>query len=57
MQLFAAAALLGRELFSCVDAGIIGEELLDLIIEQLLSTAHISVKSWFVRFGSYHIPL
>lgn len=41
MQLFAAAALLGRDLFNCVGAGITGEELLDHFIEQLLSTDHL----------------
>lgn len=57
MQLLAAAALLGRELFHCVDAGLIGEELLGRITEQLLSMEHMEVKSLFVRFGSFHIPL
>lgn len=45
MQLFAAAPLLGQDLFNYVDAAIIGEELLDHFIEQLLFTEHMQVKS------------
>lgn len=41
MQLFAIAALLGRDLFNCVGVGITGEELLDHFIEQLLSIDHL----------------
>lgn len=57
MQFFPAATLLRRDLFSCVDAGINGKELLDHFIEQLLSTEHMQVRGLFVGFGSYRIPL
>lgn len=57
MQLFASAAVLGGDLFNSVDAGIMGKELLDHFIEQLLSTEHMPVKRWFVEFGSCCIPL
>lgn len=57
MQLFAAAALLRRDLFNCVDAGIIGKELLYHFIEQLLSTETMQLKCWFVGFGLYHVSL
>ena len=57
MQFFAVVALLRRDSFSCVDAGINGEELLDHFIEQLLSAEHRQVQGLFVGFGSYHIPL
>lgn len=55
-MLFAAAALLRRDLISCVDAGINGKELLDYFIEQLLSAEHTQVQVLFVGFGSYRVP-
>lgn len=57
MQFFPVAALLGRGLFSCVDAGINQKELLDRFVEQLLSTEHMQIWGLFVGFGSYYIHL